>query len=813
MNLNNEQEALVKADPGSEMLIKGVAGSGKTTVALHRALYLQQEFCIGADDVVLLITYGKALIKYLGYIYEIIEKEYGPKYANLYSAADKKVKKQTIDSLIYEQYQQICGEKALKQKYFEFGVRSIFKDCISEVKKDYSDIKLIDHKNSQFLIDEIDWIKSCNYTDLKEYQKVDRIGRARIDNDITPQKLAKNSKERQAIFDLMKHFDRRMGEKGYIYYKDIAIEVYNHAKDNPQKEYKHIIVDEGQDLSRVQLEFIETIYRKDKDSSLTFVADTAQSIYPHAWLVKGRSFSSIGFDMTGKSYTLTKNYRTSTQVAQAAYSMIENDNNIVGCDDYVQPSLVDQQGQYPVLRPYDTERSESIGVYESIKKLYEQGYVYSDIVVIAREKKRLEIMKEVLEEKNIPCKVCTSSSSSFGKKLIQLMTMHAIKGLEYKVVFIITLNEDVIPYVSDHMQESLVAKESSERKLFYVGMTRAREQLFMSYYKKPSKFIMDINSKYLRKSPDKRIKSFYKVAVDDYIYKDKIRNTYGREEEVRQWVARELIETYGYKKTMIEFERKVGFGSRSLSIDIVILANNKGRMAPYIIFETKAPGSDLEEGLKQLESYMNKVPTSKYGVITDGQNLLILNSNYEPVEDIPIFQQSMCSYGGDTFIFSDFKSNTEHTLKIDCDSDSYVTVVRGQNQEDYTGREILKVPVYERVAAGSSQIMDERVADYFCLPANWFKGSGDVFMLKVKGDSMINAGINDGDAIVAIKQNYAQNNDIVVVCIGDEGKVKRYSNAGSTVLLQSENSKYGPEHVLNDLVHIMGVVVGMIRGK
>lgn len=95
------------------------------------------------------------------------------------------------------------------------------------------------------------------------------------------------------------------------------------------KKYTHIIIDETQDLTRVQLEFLKELYNEKEYSSIMFVADIAQSIYAHSWLVKGRSFTSIGYDMTGKSNMLLKNYRTTTQIAQAAYSLLETDLNMI----------------------------------------------------------------------------------------------------------------------------------------------------------------------------------------------------------------------------------------------------------------------------------------------------------------------------------------------------------------------------------------------------------------------------------------------------------------------------------------------------
>jgi len=72
----------------------------------------------------------------------------------------------------------------------------------------------------------------------------------------------------------------------------MAIMALEQAWKGVEKYYNHIIVDETQDLTRVQLEFIKLLYQPRANSSITFIVDTAQSIYPHSWLVKGRNFTS-----------------------------------------------------------------------------------------------------------------------------------------------------------------------------------------------------------------------------------------------------------------------------------------------------------------------------------------------------------------------------------------------------------------------------------------------------------------------------------------------------------------------------------------
>ncbi len=84
----------------------------------------------------------------------------------------------------------------------------------------------------------------------------------------------------------------------------------------------------------------------------------------------------------------------------------------------------------------------------------------------------------------------------------------------------------------------------------------------------------------------------------------------------------------------------------------------------------------------------------------------------------------------------------------------------------------------EGVAAGNAQLMNEQVAGYFSLPEQWVSGKDKYYLLKVKGDSMTGAGIDDGDRVLVKNQDHAQNNDIVIVSLDDEAVIKRYSNTG-----------------------------------
>lgn len=123
-------------------------------------------------------------------------------------------------------------------------------------------------------------------------------------------------------------------------------------------------------------------------------------------------------------------------------------------------------------------------------------------------------------------------------------------------------------------------------------------------------------------------------------------------------------------------------------------------------------------------------------------------------------------------------------------------------------REVTAVPIVGKVAAGMPILAVENVTDTVELPTSFFPGTS-LFLLRVQGDSMIDAGILDGDLIVVNKQNYADNGEIIVAMIDDEATVKRFFRESDHIRLQPENDAYEP--IISDNVTVVGKVVGLIR--
>jgi len=123
-------------------------------------------------------------------------------------------------------------------------------------------------------------------------------------------------------------------------------------------------------------------------------------------------------------------------------------------------------------------------------------------------------------------------------------------------------------------------------------------------------------------------------------------------------------------------------------------------------------------------------------------------------------------------------------------------------------REVVNVPIVGQVAAGEPILAVENITNYFPIPAEYMPNE-ETFMLIVKGDSMINMGIYEGDKIIVKKQNVAKNNDVVVALVDDSATVKRFYKENGHYRLQPENDYMEP--IIVDSVNILGKVIGLVR--
>lgn len=146
--------------------------------------------------------------------------------------------------------------------------------------------------------------------------------------------------------------------------------------------------------------------------------------------------------------------------------------------------------------------------------------------------------------------------------------------------------------------------------------------------------------------------------------------------------------------------------------------------------------------------------------------------------------------------------NKNRALEI-IDNESHTITTINQSEENLT-----KIPVLGTVTCGEPILAVQTSEEYFVVSKTLFKGD-DLFMLTAKGDSMINAGIYDGDKIILRQQSSANNGDIVAALIDDSATIKRFFKENGHFRLQPENDNFSP--IIVDDVKIIGKVVGLVR--
>lgn len=131
-----------------------------------------------------------------------------------------------------------------------------------------------------------------------------------------------------------------------------------------------------------------------------------------------------------------------------------------------------------------------------------------------------------------------------------------------------------------------------------------------------------------------------------------------------------------------------------------------------------------------------------------------------------------------------------------------------QNEEMFKETDTIDIPIIGNVAAGTPILAEENIEDTFPLPSS-FIGTKECFFLNVKGESMINAGILDGDLVLVKRQRTASDGEMIVALIEDEATVKTFYRETNRIRLQPENPLYEPIYANN--VEILGKVIGVIR--
>ncbi|MBQ8807117.1 MAG: DEAD/DEAH box helicase [Bacteroidaceae bacterium] len=454
--LHPSQQKLVDADYKGTMKVSGGAGTGKTVAALHRLKHLSGN----PEAKILFTTYTRTLRENL----EELVKKMGINRSRCTLS--------NIDQVLIEtarQYNIKDGYKILDYSGDEESLK-LWREVLE------TEVTEFDEK---FLYDEyIDVIVYFGNTDVKSYMIQQRVGRTK----------ALSRKQRIEIWKLVEKYIELKQERKVVDRLELFNETTRYLNDNNIRPYTNVIADEFQDFSNPELKFLRALVAEGRND-LFLTGDPMQRIY------SGRkiNFGAAGINVRGvRRRRLKINYRTTEPIKKVAVSVIKGvtfedmDGGTESMNGYV--SLI-HGGEKPIYKIVGNATDEVTQTVEWVNECINNQINANDICIAAPSMGLMKELQSYLHTNGIAYKVLKGTSKQGASNGISLCTLHSLKGLEFKVVVLIGINERNIPskviegYPFTGM-DALDKKEflSSKRSLLYVAITRARQLVYMVGY-------------------------------------------------------------------------------------------------------------------------------------------------------------------------------------------------------------------------------------------------------------------------------------------------------------------------------------------
>lgn len=476
--LKGEQKRVLFLQANDPIQIKGVAGSGKTTVALYRAKHLlDTQSNLFQEARVAIFTYNKTLVKYIHAITPYISGGYQQNSDELKPTKPNGIKVQVNSFHSWAYHFLEANGHSLRNKTV---VGDALKEIVSTIVQRHKHTKspILD-KKIEFFVEEISWMKGKAFETMESYIDAKRSGRGTAD------RVSKADKE--LIWTLFSDYKTYLKAKGQIDFDDYALLCLQVIKDNPKlaKPFTHIIIDEAQDLSKAQVLVLSQVVCEET-KSISLIADAAQRIYK-----SGFTWSEVGINVRGgRTIEFKKNYRNTVQIVRAALSLLEKEEDQT---DFTKVETAMKGEEKPTIGYFEDWNAQTQYLKSELSLLKSKGKLHST-VILHRSNSGVAHIKGFLDGESFANQELKNVEQiEFDTETIKLCTMSSIKGLEFENVYIIDLNDDVFPYPAGFSDENDDYHISTERRLLYTCMTRAKERLVLLSSSTPSMYLSEID--------------------------------------------------------------------------------------------------------------------------------------------------------------------------------------------------------------------------------------------------------------------------------------------------------------------------------
>lgn len=439
--------------------VAGSAGTGKTVLALHRTVNLARE---NPNARLLLTTFSKALANALRRKLALLTGDQ--------PGLQERITVDALNNVAHDLYSERFGQPNIASAS---TVRAILLKSASAVPGHKFDVP--------FLLSE--WTEIIDAWQLRTweaYRDVTRLGR----------KTRVGGKQREVLWQIFETCRHGLVERKLVTWADVFERITPTVDGATTRPFDFIMVDECQDLSVAQARFLAAIGGR-RENALFFGGDLGQRIFQQPF-----SWKSLGLDVRGRSATLRINYRTSHQIrTQADLLLPSSISDVDGLTEDRRGTISLFDGPAPIILLARSNEDEQVLVGDWIKARIDEGMNPGEIAIFVRSEAELKRARAAVKLAGLTADELTEKSDA-AAGCVAISTMHLAKGHEFKAVVVMACDEDVIP-LQERMEAvgdeaELEEVYTSERHLFYVAITRARDFLIVTGVTPGSEFMGDL---------------------------------------------------------------------------------------------------------------------------------------------------------------------------------------------------------------------------------------------------------------------------------------------------------------------------------
>jgi len=457
--LHPAQRQWVERDYSGPARVSGSAGTGKTIVALHRAVFLART---NPDSRVLLTTFSDALANALQTkLRRLISNE--PRLG-------ERLEVHAMNAVAERLYEQHFGRPKIAS-------RDVIRQCLADVAATVSDQKF---RVSFMLCEWEELVDAWQLDTWESYRDVVRLGR----------KTRLQESQRAVLWTVLAALRARLRTEGLITNSEMFTRLAGQLETRKHPPFDFVVVDEAQDLSVSQLRFLAALGGK-RPNSLFFAGDLGQRIFQQPF-----SWKSLGVDVRGRARTLHINYRTSHQIRMQADRLLGPEvADIDGNIEERRGTISVFNGPAPAVRTLISQQEEIDAVGSWLADRSREGVVPHEIGVFVRSEDELDRARAAIAKAGLAFKMLDEHVDTAGG-MVSIGTMHLAKGLEFRAVVVMACDDEIIPLQSriEGVADDADLEEiyNTERHLLYVACTRARDHLLVTSVEPASEFLDDL---------------------------------------------------------------------------------------------------------------------------------------------------------------------------------------------------------------------------------------------------------------------------------------------------------------------------------